>query len=144
MTTEYLEGLQFELESLLYTKNLAQLKELAVSIKLGVELDGKTKIAATKLIQKSIEQRLNEEGESAQKVEWVQNAIKSFKPEPKENEHDDALSELKKQIDELEQKQQAEMNNMLERSGKKTEQGTKDNSSKLESSQEKLQPPSHF
>ena len=118
----------------IYTKNLAQLKEFAVSIKLGAELEGKSKIATTKLIQKSIERRLNEEGESAQKVEWVQNAIKSLKPELKGNEHDDALSELKKQIDKLKQKRQVEMNDILEKLVQKAEQETKDNSSKLECS----------
>ena len=59
MTTEDLEELQFELESLLYTKNEGELREFAVSIKLDIELAGKSKIVATKLIQKSIEQRGN-------------------------------------------------------------------------------------
>jgi hypothetical protein len=59
MATEDLEELQFELESLLYTKTQGELNEFAVSIKVDVELAGKSKIAATKLIQKSIEQRLN-------------------------------------------------------------------------------------
>ncbi len=68
MTTEYLEELQFELESLLYTKNQGESNEFAVSIKVDVELAGKSKIAATKLIQKSIEQRLNAEEELAEKV----------------------------------------------------------------------------
>ncbi len=109
MTTEDLEELQFELESLLYTKNQGELNEFAASIKVDVELAGKSKIAATKLIQKSIEQRLNAEGELAQKVEWVQNAIKFLKPESQGNVPDDALSELKKQIEELKLKQQTEM-----------------------------------
>ena len=98
---EDLEELQFELESLLYTNNQGELNEFTVSIKVDVELAGKSKIAATKLIQKSIEQRLNAEGELAQKVEWVQNAIKCLKPESQGNVPDDALSELKKQIEEL-------------------------------------------
>ena len=55
MTTEDLEELQFELESLLYTKNEGELKEFAVSIKLNMELASTSKIATTKLIQKSIE-----------------------------------------------------------------------------------------
>ena len=104
MATEDLEELQFELESLLYTKSEGEIKEFAVSIKLDIELAGKSKIAATKLIQKSIEQRVDTEGEFAQKVEWFQNAIKHLKPESKKSEPDDALSELKKQIDELKQK----------------------------------------
>ena len=43
------------------------------------------------------------------KVEWVQNAIKFLKPESQGNVPDDALSELKKQIEELKLKQQTEM-----------------------------------
>ena len=43
MTTEDLEELQFELESLLYTKNEGELREFAVSIKLDIELAGKSK-----------------------------------------------------------------------------------------------------
>ena len=134
MTTEDLEELQFELESLLYTKNEGDLREFAVSIKLDIELAGKSKIVATKLIQKSIEQRLDTEGELAQKVEWVQNALKYLKPESKKNEPDDALSELKKQIDELKQKQQAEMNDMLSKLAQtKTAHDTNVNADKLES-----------
>ena len=134
MTTEDLEELQFELESLLYTKNEGELREFAVSIKLDIELAGKSKIVATKLIQKSIEQRLDTEGELAQKVERVQNALKYLKPESKKNEPDDALSELKKQIDELKQKQQAEMNDMLSKLAQtKTAHDTNVNADKLES-----------
>ena len=134
MTMEDLEELQFELESLLYTKNEDELREFAVSIKLDIELAGKSKIVATKLIQKSIEQRLDTKGELAQKVEWVQNALKHLKPESKKSEPDDALSELKKQIDELKQKQQAEMNDMLSKLAQtKTTHDTNDNADKLES-----------
>ena len=136
MTTEDLEELQFELESLLYTKTQGELNEFAVSIKVDVELAGKSKIAATKLIQKSIEQRLNAEGELAQKVEWVQNAIKSLKPESQENVPDDALSELKKQIEELKLKQQTEMDKMLSKLATKTVHETKDDADKLESPKE--------
>jgi hypothetical protein len=136
MTTEDLEELQFELESLLYTKNQGELNEFAASIKIDVELAGKSKIAATKLIQKSIEQRLNAEGELAQKVEWVQNAIKFLKPESQGNVPDDALSELKKQIEELKLKQQTEMDKMLSKLATKTVHETKDDTDKLESPKE--------
>ena len=47
MATEDLEELQFELESLLCTKSEGELIEFAVSIKLDIELAGKSKIAAT-------------------------------------------------------------------------------------------------
>ena len=136
MTTEDLEELQFELESLLYTKNQGELNEFAASIKIDVELADKSKIAATKLIQKSIEQRLNAEGELAQKVEWVQNAIKFLKPESQGNVPDDALSELKKQIEELKLKQQTEMDKMLSKLATKTVHETKDDTDKLESPKE--------
>ena len=66
MATEDVEELQFELEPLPYTKSEGELKEFAVSIKLDIELAGKSKIAATKLIQKSIAQRLDTEGELAE------------------------------------------------------------------------------
>ena len=136
MTTGDLEELQFELESLLYTMNQGELNEFAVSVKVDVELAGKSKIAATKLIQKSIEQRLNAEGELAQKVEWVQNAIKCLKPESQGNVPDDALSELKKQIEELKLKQQTEMDKMLSKLATKTVHETKDDANKLESPKE--------
>ena len=48
---ENLESLQFELESLLYTKSEVELKEFAVSIKLDADLSEKSKIAALKTIQ---------------------------------------------------------------------------------------------
>ena len=137
MTTENLEESQFELESLLYTKNQSELKEFAVSIKLDAELEGKSKIAATKLIQKSIEQRLNTEGELAQKIEWVESAIKVLKPESKKNESEVARSEIKKQIDELKQKQQAKMDNMLSKLAQtKPVHETKDITDKPESPKE--------
>ena len=41
MTTEDLEELQFELESLLYTKNEGELREFAVSIKLDLRVKAK-------------------------------------------------------------------------------------------------------
>ena len=67
---ENLESLQFELESLLYTKSEVELKEFAVSIKLDVDLSEKSKIAALKIIQKSIDERVVEEGELSEKVSW--------------------------------------------------------------------------
>ena len=60
-----------------------------------------------------------------------------MKPESKKGEPDDALSELKKQIDELKQKQQAEMNDMLSKIAQtKTAHETNDNADKLESPKE--------
>ena len=76
---ENLESLQFELESLLYTKSENELKEFAVSIKLEVDLSGKSKIAALKLIQKSIDERVVEEGELSEKQSWFKQAITSLK-----------------------------------------------------------------
>ena len=60
---EDLETLQFELESLLYAKSEPELKEFAVSIKLDVDLLAKSKIAALKIIKRSIDARVDEEGE---------------------------------------------------------------------------------
>ena len=57
-----------------------------------------------------------------------------MKPESKKSEPDDALRELKRQIDELKQKQQAEMNDMISKLAQtKTGHGTNDNGDKLES-----------
>ena len=72
----------------------------------------------------------------AQKVEWVQNAIKSLKPESQENVPDDSLSELKKQIEELKIKQQTEMDKMLSKLATKTVHETKDDADKVESPKE--------
>ena len=92
---EELEALQFELESLLYTKDETELKEFAVSISLDVDLWGKSKIAATKLIQKSIEERVNEDGELSAKVLWFGKTIISLKPaSQKKSDCELALSEL--------------------------------------------------
>ena len=44
MTTEDLEELQFEIESLLYTKNEGELKEFTVSIKLKYKQNSRNKI----------------------------------------------------------------------------------------------------
>ena len=49
MTTENLEELQFELESLLYTKNQGELKDFAVMVQLDTELTDESKIFPTKL-----------------------------------------------------------------------------------------------
>ena len=68
-----------------------------------------------------------------QKVEWGQNAIKSLKPESQENVPDDALRELKKQIEELKIKQQMEMDKMLSKLATKTVHETKDDADKVES-----------
>ena len=111
---EELEALQFELESLLYTKDETELKEFAVSISLDVDLWGKSKIAATKLIQKSIEERVNEDGELSAKVLWFGKTIISLKPaSQKKSDSELALSELQRQIEVLKQKQQAETDNVL-------------------------------
>ena len=99
---ENLESLQFELESLLYTKSEVELKEFAVSIKLDVDLSEKSKIAALKTIQKSIDERVVEEGELSEKVSWFY-----------KNESGMALSSIKEQIELLKQKQQSELESLL-------------------------------
>lgn len=111
---ENLESLQFELESLLYTKSEVELKEFAVSIKLDVDLSEKSKIAALKIIQKSIDERVVEEGELSEKVSWFKQAIGSLKPDKQnKNESEIALSSIKEQIELLKQKQQSELDSLL-------------------------------
>jgi hypothetical protein len=58
LAMEQLEALQFELESLLYTKNETELENFAASLKIDEDIAGKSKIAITKLIQKYIENKL--------------------------------------------------------------------------------------
>ena len=84
---EQLEALQFELESLLYTKNETELENFAASEKIDGDIAGKSKIAITitKLIQKYIEKQISEEGEMQAKLEWFRKAIDSLKPKPQTN-----------------------------------------------------------
>ena len=111
---ENLESLQFELESLLYTKSEVELKEFAISIKLDVDLSEKSKIAALKIIQKSIDERVVEEGELSEKVSWFKQAIDSLKPDKQnKNESEIALNLIKEQIDTLKQKQQLELDSLM-------------------------------
>jgi hypothetical protein len=113
---EQLEALQFELESLLYTKNETELENSAASVKIDGDIAGKSKIAITKLIQKYIEKQISEEGEMPAKLEWFRKAIDSLKPKLQTNSESElALSELQKQIDELKEKQQAELQSMMEK-----------------------------
>jgi hypothetical protein len=51
---EDLETLQFELESLLYTKSEVELKEFAASVKLEKDISTKSKIAILKTVVKSV------------------------------------------------------------------------------------------
>ncbi|CAB3994233.1 Retrovirus-related Pol poly from transposon [Paramuricea clavata] len=115
-TEEQLEALQFELESLLYTKNETELENFAASVQIDGDIAGKSKIAITKLIQKYIEKQISEEGEMQAKLEWFRKAIDSLKPKPQTNSESElALSELQKQIDKLKEKQQAELQSMMEK-----------------------------
>ena len=66
-----LESLQFELESLLYTKSESELKEFATFIKLDADFSNKSRLACLKIIQKSIEERAVEEGEMSRKSSMV-------------------------------------------------------------------------
>ncbi len=108
------KSLQFELESLLYTKSEVELKEFAVSVKLDVDLSEKSKIVALKIIQKSIDERVGEEGELSEKVSWFKQAIDSLKPDKQnKNESEIALNLIKQQIDTLKQKQQLELDSLM-------------------------------
>ena len=90
---EDLETLQFELESLLYIKSEVKLEEFVVSIKLDVDLSTKSKIAVLKIIQRSIDVRVDEEGELSEKGSWFKHAIDSLQPEQqKKNESQLALN----------------------------------------------------
>lgn len=105
--------MQFKLESL-YAKSEVELKEFAVSIKLDENLSEKSKIAALKIIQKSINGRVVEEGGLSEKVSWCKQAIDSLKPDKQsKNESHTALNLIKEQIDVPNQKQQSELDSLL-------------------------------
>jgi hypothetical protein len=77
---EEIETLQFELESLLYTKTVTELQGFVSSEKLKTTIEEKSKIAALKIIQKCLDEMVNTEGEISEKVSWFKHAINSTSP----------------------------------------------------------------
>ena len=106
-----LETLDFQLESLLHTKDVSELENFAVSIKVDGEISGKSKMAITKLIRKSIEAKIAENIEAPEKIAWFQQAIASLKPTSQTD--GELVVELQKQLQELKQKQQDELNDLM-------------------------------
>ena len=105
-----LETLEFQLESLLYTKDVSELENCAVSIKVDGEISGKSKMAITKLIWKSIEAKIAENIEAPENIAWFQQAIASLKPTSQTD--GELVVELQKQLRELKQKEQVELNDL--------------------------------
>ena len=110
-----LETLQLELESLLYAKNEEELKQFAASMKIDKDISSKSKFFILKCIQKSLEERVNAEGEEVEKVAWFRNTIAGLKPNAGSQEMNtpNELDAMKKEIEALKQKQQLEMNSLL-------------------------------
>ena len=110
-----LETLQLELESLLYAKNEEELKQFAASMKIDKDISSKSKFFILKCIQKSLEERVNAEGEEVEKVAWFRNTIAGLKPNAGSQEINtpNELDAIKKEIEALKQKQQLEMNSLL-------------------------------
>ena len=105
-----LKTLEFQLESLLYTKDVSKLENFAVSIKVDAEISGKSKMAITKLIRKSIEAKIAKNIEAPEKIAWFQQAIASLKPTSQTD--GELVVELQKQLQELKQKQ-VELNDLM-------------------------------
>ncbi len=67
-----------------------------------------------KIIQKSIDERVVEEGELSEKLSWFKQAIDSLKPDKQnKNESEIAINLVKQQNDKLKQKQQLELDSLM-------------------------------
>jgi hypothetical protein len=110
MSTEDLETLQFELESILYTKSEVELNEFAAPIKLDEEISTKSKITILKTIQKDIDGRVNTEGEMSERVAWFKDCIAKIKSHDQSQKVDKAneLISLQQEIETLKEKQQSD------------------------------------
>ena len=124
-----LETLHLELESLLYAKTEEELKQFAAFLKIST----KSKFSILKTIQKSLDERVNAEGEEVEKVAWFKDRVAELKSNAgnQENNQPSALDALKKEIEALKEKQQSEMNNLLSKladvpTGAETATSTKD------------------
>ena len=74
-----LETLHLELESLLYAKNEEELKQFAALFEIDKDISTKSKFFILKTIQKSLDERVNVEGEEIQKVTWFKETIAKIK-----------------------------------------------------------------
>ena len=112
---EDLETLQFELESILYSKKVDELKAFATSLKIEKDLSKKSKIVILKIIQKDIDERVNTKGEAEEQVSWFKNCILTLKSnaECQETDKTNKISMLEKEIEGLKAKQQAEMSDSM-------------------------------
>jgi predicted DNA-binding protein (UPF0251 family) len=82
--------------------------------KLKTTIEGKSKIAALKIIQKCLDEIVNTEGEISEKVSWFKHAINSAKPtQPTKDDSETVILVMQEQIEALKLKQQEEINNML-------------------------------
>ena len=109
------EALQFELESLLYTKSESELKEFAASIKIDKDLSNASKFLILKHIQKDLNARLDVDGEISEKVSWLKESIAILKPREQgdENEQANEIIKLQQEIEALKEKQQVEMSGLM-------------------------------
>ena len=109
-----LETLHLELESLLYAKNEEELKQFAALFEIDKDISTKSKFFILKTIQKSLDERVNVEGEEIQKVTWFKERIAKIKSSAgNQDSQPSELDALKKEIEALQEKQQTEMNTLL-------------------------------
>ena len=71
-----LETLHLGLESLLYAKTEEELKQFVAFLKIDQDISTKSKFSILKTIQKSLDERVNAEGE---KVAWFKDRVAELK-----------------------------------------------------------------
>ena len=109
-----LETLHLELESLLYAKTEEELKQFATLFEIDKDISTKSKFFILKTIQKSLDERVNVEGEEIQKVTWFKETIAKINSSAgNQDSQPSELDALKKEIEALKEKKQTEMNTLL-------------------------------
>ena len=109
-----LETLHLELESLQYAKNEEELKQFLALFEIDKDISTKSKFFILKTIQKSLDERVNAEGEEIQKVTWFKETIAKRKSSAgNQDSQPSELDALKKETEALKEKQQTEMNTLL-------------------------------
>ena len=95
-----LETLHLELESLLYAKTEEELKQFATLFEIDKDISTKSKFFILKTIQKSLDNRVNAEGEEIQKATWFKETIAKIKSSAgNQDSQPSELHALKKEIE---------------------------------------------
>ena len=108
-----MEQLQLEVESLMYTQDEEQLKDVIGDLDIAsTALTGKSRVQVIKLIIKAIDSKLEEEGDSAAKIAFLKEIRATLVDEPPPLEMDETEKEmlaLEQQYAELKLKREQEM-----------------------------------